>query len=620
MMGRSVAFRLVGGILAVVAVAAGSGAFVMMQYGRSVSSLERAITVLGSAQTGASNLLVGIWQMSANVRGHLISPDQGYLDEYHVGSNFAADAARTLSALDLMDADALAVEEIAGLLKQYEDIALSAFSLSKDGRETQAAALVGSNEAAILRQLDAKSKALGQRIYGQVNTLVSDEVSGSRDSMKIGWTALGAAAILGVAAGLVLSLSITRPVKRLANAADRVAGGDLTVESIGSRGHDELARLAGAFDGMLRGLREIVAKASESARQVASSSEELSAAVEQMRNALGQISGTAQEVAGQTSSQAEEARKTTTVLDDLGKVIERVASGAREQTKSLSVATQNVNAMVAAVDQISTSSQGMAVATGKTDLSAASGREAVAKTVVGMQAINDASKQIHVNLSNLTGNSQRIAEIVQVIDEIAGQTNLLALNAAIEAARAGEHGRGFAVVADEVRRLADRSSKSAREIAEIIDDIQAGMSATVNSVNEASAAIEEGMGVADEARRLLEEIESGVKAAGAQFARVKTGVDAVQAASREALRSVDASAAIVEESTAAAEQMSASSSQVLASAGQISRAAERNAASIEEVAAAAEQVNSSIDEMANSAQSLASMAQELSSIVSAFRS
>ncbi|NPV71061.1 MAG: HAMP domain-containing protein [Firmicutes bacterium] len=426
------------------------------------------------------------------------------------------------------------------------------------------------------------------------------------------------AAVFAVGTGMLMARSIVRPLGALTAAATSMAGGDLTVDVPVVKSKDEIGQLTAAFKGMLDSLREIVRKTSKSAEQVAASSEQLSATSEEASNAIQQVSASIQQVAKETNAQADGARETGKVLSQLSSAIDQVAQGAQSQSKSLSDATRSVDGMVKAVERIGSASEQVAVAAETARECAQTGRQAIEKTVAGMETISKTSDDIRSNINGLAEHSQRIVEIVQVISDIADQTNLLALNAAIEAARAGEHGRGFAVVADEVRRLAERSSKSTKEIAGLISDIRKSTDASVRSVGVGAEAVQEGFKLASEAREILGKIVSAVENAGVEFERIRESLGEVQDAGKAAMAAVDSSASVVEEATAATEEMSASSSQVLSSADAISKGAEKNAAAVEEVSASAEEVNASIEEMANSAQSLASMAQGLKEIVAAF--
>ncbi len=250
---------------------------------------------------------------------------------------------------------------------------------------------------------------------------------------------------------------------------------------------------------------------------------------------------------------------------------------------------------------------------------AAAGGQAVEKTVKGMRQVKDAVFETAQKIHELGEQSQKIGEIIQVIDDIAEQTNLLALNAAIEAARAGEHGKGFAVVADEVRKLAERSGKATKEIAELITDIQRGTKVAVESMQVGTKEVEAGVELAQDAGQSLTEIVNGVKTAGEQVHKIMILINEILLSSKEVTDAVNNVAAITEENTAATEEMSASAEQVNASMQNMASISEENAASAEEVSASTEELTASIEEISASGDQLAKMAQELQNLVTRFR-
>ena len=148
----------------------------------------------------------------------------------------------------------------------------------------------------------------------------------------------------------------------------------------------------------------------------------------------------------------------------------------------------------------------MSAAAGETAEIAREGGRTVRQTVDGIGEIRTTVMETAVKIKELEVHTRKVAEIVQVISEIADQTNLLALNAAIEAARAGEHGKGFAVVADEVRKLAERSASSAEEIAELIRAMQSGMDEAVSAMDLGTDRVERGTDLAQKAGEALESI------------------------------------------------------------------------------------------------------------------
>jgi len=236
-----------------------------------------------------------------------------------------------------------------------------------------------------------------------------------------------------------------------------------------------------------------------------------------------------------------------------------------------------------------------------------------------MLKVKDAVFETAQRIQDLGVQSQKIGEIIQVIDDIAEQTNLLALNAAIEAARAGEHGKGFAVVADEVRKLAERSGKATKEIAELITNIQRGTKVAVDSMQVGTREVESGVELAQDAGQSLKEIVQGVNTAGEQVHKIMEIINEILTGSEEVSKAVNNVAAITEENSAATEEMSASAEEVNSSMQNIASISEENASGAEEVSASTEELTASIEEISSSSEQLARMAQELQNMVARFK-
>ncbi|MHB8136171.1 MAG: methyl-accepting chemotaxis protein, partial [Anaerolineaceae bacterium] len=205
------------------------------------------------------------------------------------------------------------------------------------------------------------------------------------------------------------------------------------------------------------------------------------------------------------------------------------------------------------------------------------------------------------------------------IEDIASQTNLLALNAAIEAARAGEHGKGFAVVADEVRKLAERSSLATKEIGALINGILTSVAEAVKAMEEGSKEVEKGVLSANQAGTALNDILVASEAVQKQADLAGEASARMKLASEELVSAVESVSAIVEENTASTEQMAANSSEVTQAIESIASVSEENSAAIEEVSASAEEMSTQVDEVTDSAASLAVMAQKLQDIVKTFK-
>jgi methyl-accepting chemotaxis protein len=215
--------------------------------------------------------------------------------------------------------------------------------------------------------------------------------------------------------------------------------------------------------------------------------------------------------------------------------------------------------------------------------------------------------------------SEQIGDILEKIETISSQTNLLALNAAIEAARAGESGKSFAVVASEVRKLADRVSHEVKEIDTLIHDIQTTVSEAVNAMDESTREVESGVSRANQSGAALAQILESVSGV---HKRAGGTVGAATSMLTEAGNLADAMvtvSAVVEENTAATEEMSAGSTEVTQEIEAIASVSEQNSAAVEQVSASTAEMNNQMQDVASSASNLAEMAQGLKEIINYFQ-
>ncbi|WP_433885544.1 methyl-accepting chemotaxis protein [Pseudomonas vranovensis] len=298
----------------------------------------------------------------------------------------------------------------------------------------------------------------------EINRTAADQYSNAV-TLVIGL--LLAATALTLICALLLTRSIVKPIDEALQAAERIAEGDLT-RSIHAEGQDEAARLLKAMAKMQNKLRDTLQQISGSATQLASAAEELNS------------------------------------------VTDESARGLQQQNNEIEQAATAVTEMTSAVEEVARNAVSTSEASKEATRSAGDGRDLVMETVSAIERMSTDVQGTAELIGNLAEESRDIGKVLDVIRGLADQTNLLALNAAIEAARAGEAGRGFAVVADEVRALAHRTQQSTSEIERMIGSIQGGTEQAVNSMRNSTERAESTLNIARGAGLALETITGAV--------------------------------------------------------------------------------------------------------------
>jgi len=402
----------------------------------------------------------------------------------------------------------------------------------------------------------------------------------------------------------------------MANIAEEISIGNLTVDVQPKSAHDDLGN---AFKKMIASLRETVSNVAINAAELNQSAAELSDASLQARVATDQITNSMQQLAVSSQEQSSVVFKTSNSVDQMAKAIEGVARGAQEQSQSVSLATEITDQISEAIRQVAQNANAVSTDSASAADAAKKGSQTVEVTLSGMQTIKTKVGAASAKIEEMGKRSQEIGAIVETIEDIASQTNLLALNAAIEAARAGEQGKGFAVVADEVRKLAERSSLATKEIGSLIKGIQNTVAEAVQAMEESSTEVNQGVENANLAGKALTDILTATEAVNKQATLASEATSRMEVASQELVNAVDAVSQIVEQNTAATEEMAATSDEVAQSIDHISSATEENNAEVEEVSGSTEEMSAQIAEVTDAAVSLSNMAKALDQIVAQFR-
>lgn len=427
---------------------------------------------------------------------------------------------------------------------------------------------------------------------------------------------VGSSVLLAILLSYIFIEITTRPLRRMVDAARSVAGGNL-VESIDVDTDDEIGELGRSFNFMVENLRELFqrihgaslslsdvsSKVAESSRGVLEGASTQRESVEDMSRYIKDMSAALKETKEMTDSLAVSAVESSTSITEMGATINEVDSSmeilnqaVRETTLSIeeigsSIAeiSANVNRLTSAANETATSmleidssvkqvegnSRETTALSEKVMHDAERGRESVQKTISGITKIRESSQQIDRVIINLEEKTSKIGSILNVIDEIADQTNLLALNAAISAAQAGESGKAFAVVADEIKELAERTSTSTKEINDLITSLQDESRNAVRAMEVGNRSIEVGVDLANAAGGALEEIYNSAKRSSEMIREISRATNEQAKGSHQVTMAINQIVDMCERIGRATEEQKSRSQQIVAAADRMKNIAQQ---------------------------------------------
>ncbi len=370
--------------------------------------------------------------------------------------------------------------------------------------------------------------------------------------------------VIGFIVIFLFSRHLAIPVQLITEIVQKIAKQDLSFKFIKVNNKDELGDLATGINTMTASLRDIIQSVSSSAEQVAATSQQLTASSEQM----------------------------STASEEITESIQQISTGQDKQMFGMKEANNSVAQISSSITEITRNIKGLNDLSIETSKVSLNGNEVITQTVEQMNQIKEQSMITTEAMRLLESKSQEIGEIINVITSIAAQTNLLALNAAIEAARAGEQGKGFAVVADEVRKLAEESGNAANNIATLISEIQINTQNTVQTVVEGKIVVETGMNYVENAGKTFETIAADVNLINDKLSSVSSEIQEISANTEVLVNEIHKTKEVTNQSTSYTQH----------------------------VVAAAEEQYASMVEMTVASRSLAEMSQQLQGLVSDFKS
>lgn len=387
----------------------------------------------------------------------------------------------------------------------------------------------------------------------------------------------GILVLVAITITLLISNSIVNPIKKMVDFANKVGQGDLNSTLMVAQ-RDEMGVLAKAYNDMVLGLRGVLA--------------EIKAGSQQINSSAVQIASTSEEAARNNEAAATAVEETTASMHEMSVNIQNVAKNTQSQATSVSATSASIEQMTASIQRVAHTAQQLVDISLEVRKAVNLGLKSVENALKGTEEINHTIMRSGETISALGSRVEDIGKIVDVIDDIAEQTNLLALNAAIEAARAGEQGLGFAVVAEEVRKLAERSAKSTKEIAELIASIQKEAKAAIKFMDQSIETVEKGMQLNRQVAESFQKIETNVAEADRHTKEIGAAIQEQSEGSTQISKAAESLREITHEIMSATEEQASAAAQIVKAMEKLREMGHQNASGTVQLASSAEELRS----------------------------
>ncbi len=487
----------------------------IMYMGQITDSTERLYIEPYTIHTASLRILANVNNISLQIKDVLKSTNRAQIEEYEERINLIEEDILADFALiyEQVQGDTTVVDEALTAFNDWKPIRDEILRLQKIGRMVDTTMLQRDEGEPQIALIDERLQALVEVAEQHAADFYEEAMAHAADARQTVFVFLGVAYIVAISAAVVITQSITKPIDRLVRFTQEIATGNLAAAALEVKGRDEISMLSMGLNTMRDGLRSLATSVNEAVDSVTVSAEQMSAATQETSASIEELASTA-------------------------------------------------NQFASSVDSLSSDADEMARAAQKTNELAGQGETEIARTIEMMNEIREVVNSLAASIDELGQQSAEIGKIVVLITDIADQTNLLALNAAIEAARAGEQGRGFAVVADEVRQLAEQSAKAAGEITQLVNHIRIAAQDSIKYADAGTSLVEEGTEVATRTGRMFGDITDIID-------ELVERINAVATASQSLAAGAVEMGATTEEQSASAQQMASSAAQVAQAAAAV---------------------------------------------------